>query len=150
MQRIESGSAPKALIADDETVIARMWEIIFSQLGFQVAVCFDGREALRKARTWHPDLFVTDMAMPRMDGVQAALRVHKLLPGCAIVILSASSEGSNEVNLIRQHHIEYIQKPVPPGVLIERLETLLHVSVLPPKIGVRSVSIPDFSQRRTG
>jgi CheY-like chemotaxis protein len=103
MQRIESPSALRILVADDEVMIAQMWEIIFRQLGFQVAVCFDGRAAIRKARTWHPDLVVTDMAMPRMDGVHAALRVHK--PGCAIVILSASSEGSEELKLIRRHHL---------------------------------------------
>ena len=43
------------------------------------------------------------------DGrVEAAFRVHRLLPGCAIVILSASSEGSDELRLIRKHRLEYI------------------------------------------
>ena len=139
---------PKILIADDEQMIARMWKVIFRQLGFQVAVCFDGRQAITKARAWHPDLFVTDMQMPRVDGVEAALRVHKLLPGCAIVILSASSEESDALKLIRKHHLEYIQKPVPPGVLIGRLQELLHPAARGAKIGTGRVTIADAARRR--
>jgi CheY-like chemotaxis protein len=137
---------PKILIADDEPTIARMWEIIFSQLGFQVVVCFDGHEALKRARTWHPDLFVTDIQMPHMNGVQAALRVHKLFPACAIVIVSASSEISDELTLIRRHHLAYLQKPVAPSLLIGRLEEML----APPggKIGPGRVTLADYAQRR--
>ena len=149
MSSAQLASTPKILIADDETTIAQMWEIIFSQLGFEVAVCFDGREAISKARRWHPDLFVTDMQMPRMNGVEAALRVHKLLPGCAIMILSASSEGSDELILIRKHHFEYIQKPVSPSVLIGKLRALMPPAALPPKIGVGRVTIDIYAHRRT-
>ena len=85
-----------------------------------------------------------------MDGVHAALRVHKLLPGCVIVILSASSEGSEELKLIRKYHLEYIQKPVPPGVLIERLQVMLHGPVGDSKIGVDSVASIVRSHRRAG
>jgi len=146
---VQLPSSPKILIADDEKTIAQMWGIIFSHLGFEVAVCFDGREAIRMARLWHPDLFVTDMQMPRMDGVEAALRIHKLLPGCGIVILSASSDGSDELKLIRKCHLEYIPKPVTPSVLIDRVQALLPTAALPPKIGVRRVTVEDHAHRHT-
>lgn len=142
-------SAPRILVADDEKMIARMWQIILSSSGFDVAICFDGLEALESARVWRPHVFLTDLAMPRLDGIDAALRVRRLLPGCRIIILSASSEGCGDVELIRKQQLEYLQKPVAPATLLETIRALLATEeAVRTKMGPGRVTLPTHALRR--
>lgn len=60
----------KILLIEDEILILRMYEKIFSFEGFEVVSAVDGIEGLEKAKTEHPNLILLDIMMPKMDGLK--------------------------------------------------------------------------------
>ena len=60
----------KILIVEDETVIATVYKNKFTRAGFDVAVALDGDEGLGKLATWHPDLVLLDVMLPKIDGLE--------------------------------------------------------------------------------
>lgn len=87
------------LIADDHAIVRfGLASLINAQRDMEVvAEARNGEEAVEKALALKPDIAVLDLAMPRMDGAEAAARLRKRLPGCKVVILTSfgTHEGIN-------------------------------------------------------
>jgi CheY-like chemotaxis protein len=75
--------AHRILVVDDEHIIADTLAIILRQNGFDAAVAYNGLTAIEKARTWHPDLLLSDLVMPDTDGIEAASQILRFLPDAA-------------------------------------------------------------------
>jgi len=58
----------KILLIDDEPDVARTVEVMLQAGGYEVLLAFDGEEGCRKASTEHPDLVITDLLLPKLDG----------------------------------------------------------------------------------
>ena len=84
----------RILIADDHTIVCQgLARLLEDQPGFQVVgEAYDGRMAIEKATVLKPDVVVLDIGMPLMNGIEAARRIHKLLPQTRILILSMYSQ----------------------------------------------------------
>ena len=117
---------PRVLVVDDERVIAETLGIILRKSGFDTAVAYDGQEAVDKAESWRPDALVSDVIMPRMNGIDAAIRIAALLPACRIVLLSGQAVTADLAYQARLkgHYFEILAKPVPPQDLIDKLKGL--------------------------
>lgn len=115
---------PRVLVADDESVIADTLKIILGQNGYEAAAVYCGAEAVEMAKSWRPDLFVADVVMPDMSGIEAAIRIRALLPACRIVLLSGQAATNDLMRDARQdgHDFEIILKPVHPTQLLARLQ----------------------------
>jgi CheY-like chemotaxis protein len=97
---------------------------ILEMSGFQVATAYDGREALETVARFHPDYLLSDVLMPRMNGVELAIAVQKMFPSARILLFSGQA-GISEILLEGQKQgfdFELIAKPVHPLKLIERLK----------------------------
>ena len=83
----------RILVVDDDprsrTAVARL----LAEEGYEATVAADGEEASRLVSSWHPDLVVTDLEMPRLDGQGLLRRVRQLQPGTPVIVLSAHSEA---------------------------------------------------------
>jgi CheY-like chemotaxis protein len=66
------GEKPKILVVDDEAQIARVLKTTLSARGYSVRTASDGDDALQVMKSWTPDLVITDLRMPNMDGVELA------------------------------------------------------------------------------
>ncbi len=90
---------PKSImIVDDSEMIRRSLRQLFSQNG-DWTVCaeaIDGRDAVQKARYYHPDFIVLDFYMPNMDGIEAARELKHLIPTTSIVMLTAFKDRGLE------------------------------------------------------
>ena len=64
------------LVVDDEAQIARVLKTALSSQGYGVRTAGDGEEALTEMRNWSPDLLITDLRMPKMDGLELCRRVR--------------------------------------------------------------------------
>ena len=84
------------LVCDDDKEIAGAIEIYLRNEGYQVFKAYDGAEALRVAREQPLHLIIMDIMMPRMDGIQATMKIReeKNIP---IIMLSAKSEDYDKI-----------------------------------------------------
>jgi CheY-like chemotaxis protein len=117
-------SSPKILVVDDERCIADTLAEILEMSGFRVAKAYDGWEALEMVVRFRPDYLLSDVLMPRMNGVELAIAIRKMFPAARILLFSGQA-GISEI-LLEGHRegfdFELIPKPIHPLKLIERLK----------------------------
>jgi CheY-like chemotaxis protein len=117
-------SLPRVLIVDDEKRIVDTLKEILEMAGFHVAAAYDGWDALEVAAQFHPDYLLSDVLMPRMNGVELAIAISKMYPAARILLLSGQA-GISEI-LMEGHRqgfeFELIAKPIHPLKLIEHLK----------------------------
>jgi CheY-like chemotaxis protein len=117
-------SLPKILIVDDEKRIADTLSEILEMSGFHVATAYDGWDALEAAARFHPDYLLSDVLMPRMNGVDLAIAMRKMYPDAKILLFSGQA-GISDILLAGHRQgfeFELIAKPIHPLKLIERLK----------------------------
>ena len=115
---------PKILIVDDQRLIADTLCEILSGAGFQVMAAYDGWEALDAAARFRPDYLLSDVLMPKMNGVDLAIAIRKTYPAAQIFLFSGQA-GISEILLEGRkqgYEFELIAKPIHPGKLIERIK----------------------------
>jgi len=118
---------PRVLVADDEITIMTTLKVILSLEGFDVEVARNGEEAVAKALAWRPDLVLSDVVMPGMNGVDASIRIVNSLPGCKIVLMSGHAVVHDLMKdaRARGHDFDVLPKPVHPDELIDHLRMVL-------------------------
>ncbi len=116
----------KVLVVDDDPVIVRLLRVNFEMEGYEVATAGDGEEALATARADRPDVVVSDIMMPRLDGfaLAAALRADPDLSGVPIMLLSAKAQNA-DVDAGLEIADDYVTKPFDPLELLDRVAALL-------------------------
>lgn len=97
----------RILVVDDDPRSRDAVARILSEEGYEAAVAADGEEAAGLVSTWRPDLVVTDLEMPRLDGRGLTRRVRDLRPGTPVIMLSA-----HDVNGARDETDGFFSKPV--------------------------------------
>ena len=119
-----SPTKQKVLVADDEKVIADTLAIILNQNGFDASAVYTGTAAVEKARSVRPDLVISDVIMPDMNGIDAAIQIRGFLPSCKILLFSGQAATADLLENARQrgHEFEILAKPVHPQDLLEKLK----------------------------
>ena len=112
------------LVCDDDKEIAGAIEIYLRNEGYRVFKAYDGAEALRVAREQPLHLIIMDIMMPRMDGIQATMKIReeKNIP---IIMLSAKSEDYDKIIGLNVGADDYVTKPFNPLELIARVKSQL-------------------------
>lgn len=116
-------TGPRVLVVDDEKLIADTLSEILKDAAFQVVGAYDGWSAIEAARQFRPDYLLSDVLMPRMNGVELAMAIRKMHPGVKILLFSGQA-GISEILLEGQRNgleFDLIAKPIHPLRLIERL-----------------------------
>jgi DNA-binding response OmpR family regulator len=119
--------APKVLVIDDDPVILELLRVNFEIEGFEVVVAADGVEGLAKASGAKPDVILSDIMMPRMDGLEV---VARLKAGAAtrhipIILLSAKAQNAEVQQGLDAGADDYVTKPFEPLELVDRVNALL-------------------------
>ncbi|MGN0659602.1 MAG: response regulator transcription factor [Emergencia sp.] len=112
------------LVCDDDREIAGAIEIYLRNEGYTVFKAFDGAEALKEVNSRQIHLIIMDVMMPKMDGVQATMKIReeKNIP---IIMLSAKSEDYDKITGLNVGADDYITKPFNPLELIARVKSQL-------------------------
>ena len=115
---------PRVLVVDDDKLIADTTSEILDGAGFHALAVYDGWTALDIAGKFRPDCLLTDVLMPRMNGVELAIAITKMSPATRIVLFSGQA-GVSEI--LRKgydlgYEFEIVAKPIHPNKLIERLK----------------------------
>ncbi|MFL2564923.1 MAG: response regulator transcription factor [Parvicellaceae bacterium] len=117
----------KILIVDDEKDILELLDYHLIKEGYKTMKASNGKEALKVAKDFLPDLVLLDLMMPEMDGIETCLefRENKILKDCLIAILTARAEDYSQIAGLNAGADDYINKPIKPRVLLSRIKALL-------------------------
>lgn len=114
----------KVLVVDDEPQITRVLRHSLTAHRYDVRTAADGLSALDTFRDWHPDLIITDLQMPEMDGIELCYEIRKVskLP---IIILSVKGEERTKVAALDAGADDYVTKPFGIDELLARVRAAL-------------------------
>ncbi len=117
----------KILVVDDEQDIVEIIAFNLQTAGYQIETANNGAEAIRKAKSFKPDLILLDVMMPEKDGLQTLkeLRSNPENDKTVIIFLTALSDEQSEILGLEAGADDYIAKPIKPDLLITRLKTAL-------------------------
>ncbi|HLI76095.1 MAG TPA: response regulator, partial [Acidobacteriaceae bacterium] len=115
--------APRILVVDDETLIADTIVQILNRNGFIAEAAYSGSQAIQMAERYCPELVLSDVMMPHVDGVEAAIRIRELCPDTRIVLFSGQAATVEILARARErgHNFELLPKPIHPTQLIKHL-----------------------------
>jgi diguanylate cyclase (GGDEF)-like protein len=145
----------RILVVDDDPDITKFIEVTLAAAGFDVAVAFDGQEALDMVSEWRPDLVLLDIMLPRIDGFEVAheLRARARLTGMGIIVVSARSLPEDRVRGLSIGVDDYIVKPFEPRLLVARVRAALRrlhdMRSLSPLTGLPGTVLIEEEIRRT-
>jgi CheY-like chemotaxis protein len=113
----------RVLVVDDEQVIADTLAKILDLNGYEASAVYTGTAAVESARSLQPDLIISDVIMPDMDGIQAAISIRSFLPDCKILLFSGQAATADLLENARAqgHEFEILGKPVHPSDLLAKL-----------------------------
>ena len=117
----------RILVVDDEAQITRVLRTSLSSQGYDIRVANDGETALEIMKDWIPDLVITDLAMPNMDGLELCrrLRASSHVP---IIVLSVRGEERSKVKALDAGADDYVTKPFGMEELLARVRATLRRS----------------------
>jgi DNA-binding NarL/FixJ family response regulator len=137
----------KILIADDHKILREgLCSLLEEQSEFQVVgEAENGRDAVYLATKLEPDVVVIDIAMPDLNGIEAARRIKKASPGVKLLALSAHSEGNYVKGMIQNGASGYLLKDCASEELIKAIEVIVrgHIYLSP---SIAGVIVDDYVQ----
>ena len=112
-------TSPVLLTIDDEESVRSSLAAFFEDCGFTVLQACDGREGLDKIRSLQPDVVVTDLRMPNVDGMEVVDEVKLLDDNLPIIVLSGTGVLADAIEALRRGAWDYLAKPVADMVELE-------------------------------
>jgi two-component system KDP operon response regulator KdpE len=119
---------PRILVVDDEPQLTRVLRTGLTSRGYDVRAAADGLAGFETFTDWHPDLVITDLAMPVMDGLELCRRV-RAISQVPIIVLSAKGEEKTKVEALDLGADDYITKPFGIDELLARVRASLRRAV---------------------
>lgn len=114
----------RVLIVDDEPQITRVLRTSLDAHAYDVRVANDGDTALQIAHDWPPDLMITDLSMPAMDGLELCRRFRQK-SNAPIIVLSVKGEERTKVQALDAGADDYVTKPFGINELLARVRATL-------------------------
>jgi two-component system KDP operon response regulator KdpE len=125
-----SENLKKILVVDDEAQITRVLLHGLQSTGYQVRAAKDGRAGLESFRAWLPDLVITDLSMPGLDGLELCARIRQI-SDVPLLVLSVKEDEPTKIKAFDVGADDYVAKPFGMAELIARVRALLRRSTLP-------------------
>jgi CheY-like chemotaxis protein len=124
-------SSRKILVVDDEQNIRDIISEFLGDLGYDVSVAVDGVDALEKVEYNKYSLYIIDIYMPRMGGLELIARLKEIQPLAVIIVTTGFSSIDVAVRAIRTGAYHYLTKPIQPDELIKVVDSgLAHAAEL--------------------
>ena len=117
---------PKILIVDDDPDIIEILRYNLSLAGYEVKAASNGKEAIKKAKIFIPEIILLDVMMPEMDGIEACRLIREMpsLKNSRIIFLSARNEDYTQLSAFDAGADDYISKPVKPKILLKKISSI--------------------------
>jgi DNA-binding response OmpR family regulator len=121
---ISTSSQFVILLAEDDRLVRDVVRAMLTKAGYSVLDATDGEHALEVSRKYDGSIHIllTDMKMPRMDGLELSSLIAKERPGIKVLVMSGKPSGEL---LVLSQSVEFLRKPFLPQTLWDRLNLLL-------------------------
>jgi two-component system KDP operon response regulator KdpE len=132
---METVETSRVLVVDDEPQITRVLKTVLSSQGYQVRTAAEGESALSNFKEWSPELVITDLYMPHMDGIELCRRIREV-SAVPIIVLSVKGEERSKVEALDSGADDYVTKPFGTEELLARVRVALRrTEQAPPSSG---------------
>ena len=115
----QDGRQPHILVVDDDHHLCDVLAEILTEAGYTVQCAHDGEAAWDEIQSHSPDLVLSDITMPRLDGVSLALRLVEAGSRVPIILMSAGPPDGEDVS------VAFVRKPFEMDTLLERIARVL-------------------------
>lgn len=129
-------TAPAVLVVDDDRAARTSLELWLEEHGFETGTAEDGVAALLALEERAFDVVVSDLRMPRMDGLTLLAHVRQRWPAIPVIVITAVSDVSEVVEAVQLGAINYLVKPTPPATVTAAVKkALASREASPPDVG---------------
>lgn len=113
----------KVLVIDDDNSVADTLAMVLNFSGFEAIAAYSGERGLDLARATAYDHLITDVMMDPMNGIQVAIAMQAICPGCSVLLISGNERTSRLLaDAVRDgFDFEILAKPVHPTAILDRL-----------------------------
>jgi DNA-binding NtrC family response regulator len=118
------------LIVEDDPTVGESLRLLFKKRGHEILLALNGKEALQLFRHEIVDLVVTDVVMPKMDGIELLEAVKGLRPETEVIVISAQGTIEKAVQAMKLGAFDFIEKPINPRVISSLVERALEKQTL--------------------
>ena len=105
------------LIVEDDPNVGESIRLLLEKRGYSILLASNGKEALSLFRREMVDLVITDLVMPKMDGMALLEQVKKLRPETEVIVISAQGTIEKAVQAMKMGAFDFIEKPINPKVI---------------------------------
>jgi two-component system KDP operon response regulator KdpE len=121
---------PRILVVDDEPQLIRVLRTGLKSRGYEIRAAADGLAGFEMFTDWHPDLVITDLAMPNVDGLELCRRI-RAVSQVPIIVLSAKGEEKTKVEALDLGADDFVTKPFGIDELLARVRASLRRATAP-------------------
>ena len=120
----------RVLVIDDEKNLADTLVWILERAGYEATAAYDGESALQRLDTFQPDVVISDVIMPGINGIEVCTRIQARFPKCHILLFSGQTATNELLGEAREHGLtwELLAKPMDPDELLAKVTTLAQKS----------------------
>ncbi len=101
----------KILVVDDVDTIARVYARFLERQGYEVHIAFNGEEALKKWESFQPDIVISDIRMPKMNGFELAHAIREKDPRQKIILMTGYADEAEVLDQQKNHGFPFFTKP---------------------------------------
>ncbi|MGL4852557.1 MAG: hybrid sensor histidine kinase/response regulator transcription factor [Phocaeicola sp.] len=125
-KKIKNQNLPVILVVEDNPEVIEFIEEVITP-SYRCVKAYNGKEGLNLSKELLPDLIVTDLLMPEMDGMELCRELKKCIPtsNIPLIMLTAQNDSTTELESIQLQIDAFISKPFDPNILVSRMEQLL-------------------------
>jgi DNA-binding NtrC family response regulator len=118
---------PIVLVVEDEPMIADSLTKMLNLNGYDATAAYDAESALEKMLNQAPDLLISDIALPKMNGIDLAIQIKKLVPDCKVMLFTGQYDIDHLLALahIAKYDFGVLHKPISPADLLKHLANAL-------------------------
>lgn len=118
------------LVVDDEPLQRNILKMILSDEGYETYAAASGEEALKLAKSYNPDVVLTDLKMDGMDGIELLNKLSRLKPAPTVIIMTAFGTVHSAVDAMKKGAFDYLTKPLDKDVVVLTVRRALERTAL--------------------
>ena len=143
MSAVAASEKGRVLVVDDEPQITRVLKTVLTSQGYSVRVAAEGESALASFTEWRPELVITDLYMPHMDGIELCRRI-RAQSNVPIIVPSVKGEEGTKVEALDSGADDYVTKPFGTDELLARIRANLRRAGSGDLNDIASFDVGDF------